>query len=179
MWAEWTVCGVAGLWTAATLARAVAGVMHGDWGHFALYSTYTLLVGCFFAFIFVRALRESRYVSADASGIAIATESGKVAVSWNDIRRIRRIGERIQLGVKSPRGPIDLDLSLYLEPSRGALVQLIIERSELYPHPLDSRQFLTLEEMARCGLQPGALNTQSLGALILGDMAWIETSQAS
>ena len=121
---------------------------------------------------FWKLLRRPRYIATDASGIAITTSSGSVAVPWADIRRMYNWGSEVavELSDTAPQHRIELSLRGYLWRSRKELVQLIVKQAGLYQSFWHSSEFLAPAEMERLGLQPRSTDVQALADPAVGEV---------
>ena len=148
-------CRLSGVAAALCLCLSVVDILHGDY-LFLFYNLFYALILSGFSAGFRTLLRRPRYAATDASGIAVTTSSDSIAVSWADINGIRWWGDSLALlprGETSPQEQVVLNLRGYPWRTREELVQLIIKQAALEPDPFYPGQFLSLDEMARRGLE--------------------------
>ena len=129
-------CGFWGLLLALNLCLAVLDGLMGHWLRAFEPLTQAILPTAMLAG-FWTLIRRPRYAATDASGIAITTKSGSVAVSWADVLHVRCSAENLTIlgrGDSSPRDGIVLNLKGYPKPAREALVQLIANQAGLTYH---------------------------------------------
>lgn len=147
-------------WTlgAGAVTLIFVWLMVRQWRHglpFDLESAFFLLCPAIDVTWLVMRLLRPCYVTTDDAGIAITTWKGARALQWSEVRSIKRGDNSLAIGSSKT---VSIHLIGYSKVDCKRLLELIVEKAALLPHPRKKQVFLCPAYLKNVPAQLGPWN---------------------